>query len=173
MTLALEAHDDAAPTVRLAAAGQPSPLAAYDSKPVEFWPTAAIRLAVETGDLTVWQRIVVALKRDPFGRTARQVEEVLESMPSDGVSKALAEVLVRARAALEADERAEVAREIGALIKRSGLGVREFASRTGVSGEDLATYLEATASPSASQLVRMRRLSDRFARMKAHRASRS
>jgi hypothetical protein len=61
VTLALDAHDDAAPTVRMSGAGQPSPLAAYDNKPVEFWPTAAIRLAIESGDLTVWQRIVVAL----------------------------------------------------------------------------------------------------------------
>ena len=40
MTLAVDAHDDAAPTVRLPAVGQRSSLAAYDKKPVEFWPTA-------------------------------------------------------------------------------------------------------------------------------------
>jgi hypothetical protein len=47
--------------------------------PVEFWPTSSIRAALQSGDITVWQRIVVAVKRDPYGRTARQVEEVLES----------------------------------------------------------------------------------------------
>jgi hypothetical protein len=170
--LGTDAHDDAAPTVRLSTPGQHSPLAAYDTKPVEFWPTAAIRLAVESGDLSVWQRIVVALKRDPFGRTARQVEEVLDTASPDGVGNALSEVLARARAQLEADERAEVARDIQMLIERSGLGVREFASRIGVSGEDLAAYLAADASPSAGHLVRMRRLSDRFAKMKAQRSSR-
>jgi len=70
---------------------------ASDDQPVEFWPTAAIREALETDDLTVWQRIVVAIKRDPYGRTARQVEEVLESTRPYGVSKALSEVLTRAR----------------------------------------------------------------------------
>lgn len=175
MTLAAldahDAHDSAAPTVRLAGA-QPSPLAAYETKPVEFWPTAAIRLAVESGDLEVWQRIVVALKRDPFGRTARQVEEVLEAA-SQGVGKALAEVLSRARADLEADERAEVARQIHALIDRSGLSGREFASRIGCCSEDLGAYLAGDVSPSAAQMVRMRRLSDRFAKMKAQRSARS
>ena len=39
---------------------------AVDDKPVEFWPTAAIREALETDDLTVWQRIVTAIKRDPY-----------------------------------------------------------------------------------------------------------
>jgi len=170
VTLAVDAHDDAAPTVSLPAAGPPSPLAAHSGKPVEFWPTAAIRDAVERGDLEVWQRIVVALKRDPYGRTARQVEEVLDSASSPGITKALNEVLMRTRAQLEADERAAVARQIRVLIDRSGLSPREFASRIGVSGEDLAAYLAGEVSPSAAQIVRMRRLSDRFAKMKAQRA---
>ncbi len=83
-------------------------------------------------DLTVWQRIVVAIKRDPYGRTARQVEEVLESAQPYGVSKALSEVLVRARSHLEANERAEVARHVRLLLDRSGLNEQEFASRIGV-----------------------------------------
>lgn len=173
MTLAVDAHDDAARTVRFTAAGQPSALSAYDNKPVEFWPTAAIRLAVESGDLTIWQRIVLALKRDPYGRTARQIEEVVESSSSPGITNALTEVLARSRTQLEADERAEVALQIQALIDRSGLGPREFASRIGVSGEALATYLAGDVSPSAVQMVRMRRLSNRFARMKAQRSARS
>lgn len=166
MTLAVDAHDDAPTTARLASSASPSPLSAYEKKPVEFWPTAAIRLAVQSGDLDVWQRIVVALKRDPYGRTARQVEEVLETAPSYGVGRALTEVLARTRADLEADERAEVARQISALIDRSGLSGREFASRIGASGEDLAAYLAGDVSPSAALMVRMRRLSDRFAKMR-------
>ena len=54
------------------------------ARPVEHWPTTAIRSALETGDISVWQRIVVAIKRDPYGRTARQVEEVLETAPPQG-----------------------------------------------------------------------------------------
>jgi hypothetical protein len=173
VTVAVDAHDDAARTVRFDAAGEPFPLSAYDSKPVEFWPTAAIRLAVQSGDLTIWQRIVLALRRDPYGRTARQIEEVVETTSSPGITKALIEVLARSRTQLEADERAEVARQIQFLIDRSGLGPREFASRIGVSGEELVTYLEGHVGPSAAQMVRMRRLSDRFAKMKAQRSARS
>ena len=140
-----------------------------DDQPVEFWPTAAIREALEADDLTAWQRIVVAIKRDPFGRTARQVEEVLESTRPDGVSKALSEVLTRTRENLEANERAEVARQIRVLLSRSGLKPQEFASRIGVPGEELAGYIEGKTSPPASLMVRMSRLSDRFAKMKANR----
>ena len=141
-----------------------------DDKPVEFWPTAAIREALETDDLTVWQRIVTAIKRDPYGRTARQVEEVLESTRPYGVSKALSEVLTRTRENLEANERAEVARQIRVMVGRSGLKPTEFASRIGVPPEDLAGYLEGRSSPPASLMVRMSRLSNRFAKIKAHRA---
>jgi predicted CoA-binding protein len=91
---------------------------------------------LETDDLTVWQRIVVAIKRDPYGRTARQVEEVLETARPYGVSKALSEVLTRTREHMEANERAEVACHVQSLLERSGLGQAEFASRIGVPSDD-------------------------------------
>lgn len=142
-------------------------------QPVEFWSTAAIRAALQSGDITVWQQIVVAIKRDPYGRTARQVEEVLEGTRPYGISKALSEVLSRTRAHLEANERAEVARHTRLLIQRSGLSQREFASRIGVPADELSDYLDGTASPPASLMIRMRRLSDRFVKMQAQRSAES
>ncbi len=138
-------------------------------RPVEYWPTTAIRSALATGDISVWQRIVVAIKRDPYGRTARQVEEVLETVPSQGITRALSEVLIRSRQHLEATERAEAARHIRSLVARSGLTRQEFASRIGVPTEDLVLYLEGRVSPPASLVIRIRRLSDRFARLRAQR----
>ena len=136
-------------------------------RPVEFWPTVSIRAALESGDITVWQRIVVAVKRDPYGRTARQVEEVLETAAPYGISQALTDVLIRARNHLEANERSEAARHVLLLQERSGLTESEFASRIGVSRDDLKSFLEARVSPSASLMIRMRRLSDRFAKIRA------
>lgn len=127
----------------------------------------SIRAALESGDITVWQRIVVAVKRDPYGRTARQVEEVLENAAPYGISHALTEVLSRARNHLEANERTEAARHVRLLQERSGLSDSEFASRIGVTRDDLAAYLNATSSPPASLMIRMRRLSDRFAKIRA------
>ena len=142
-------------------------------QPVEFWPTAAIRSALQGGDIDTWKRIAAALKRDPYGRTARQVEEVLEGTRPYGISKALWEVLERARMHLEANERAEVARHVQLLIDRSGLAQQEFASRIGVAPEDLAAYLDGSSSPSASLMIRMRRLSDRFVKVKSARSAES
>ena len=142
-------------------------------QPVEFWSTSAIRSALQAGDIDTWKRIAAALKRDPYGRTARQVEEVLEGTRPYGISKALWEVLERARAHLEADERAEVARHVRLLIDRSGLGEQEFASRIGVAPEDLAAYLDGSLSPSAALMIRIRRLSDRFVKVKSARSAES
>ncbi|MGO8767450.1 MAG: XRE family transcriptional regulator [Mycobacterium sp.] len=142
-------------------------------RPVEFWPTAAIRSALQGGDIETWKRIAAALKRDPYGRTARQVEEVLEGSQPYGVAKALWEVLDRARAHLAADERAEVARHARLLIDRSGLGQQEFASRIGVTPEELAAYLDGSTSPTAALMLRMRRLSDRFVKVKSTRSPES
>jgi hypothetical protein len=138
-------------------------------QPVEFWPTSAIRSALQGGDIATWKHIAAALKRDPYGRTARQVEEVLEGAQPYGISKALWEVLDRARTHLEANERAEVARHVRLLIDRSGLEQQEFASRIGVAPEDLATHLDGSTSPSASLMIRMRRLSDRFVKVNSAR----
>jgi hypothetical protein len=159
-------RDAGAGPKRAATQGRRPPV---DDRPVEFWPTSAIRAALETDDLTVWQRIVVAIKRDPYGRTARQVEEVLETAQPYGVSKALSEVLTRTRELLEANERAEVGRQVQALLERSGLGQDEFASRIGVPSTDFAAYLNGETSPPASLMIRMRRLSDRFAKMRNQR----
>jgi len=138
-------------------------------EPVEFWPTSAIRSALDSGDIATWKRIASAVKRDPYGRTARQVEEVLQDAHPYGISKALTEVLDRARAHLEANERAEVARHVRLLMERSGLSEHEFASRVGASVEELAAYLDAKVSPSAALMIRMRRLSDRFVKVRSRR----
>ncbi len=157
MTLAADRRPGPAPHRSHA---RPGPV----DRPVEFWPTAAIRSALEGGDIATWKQLAVAIKRDPYGRTARQVEEVLEISRPYGISKALAEVLDRARDHLEANERAEVARHVRLLIQRSGLKLPEFASRIGVPVDELSAYLAAKTSPSASLMIRMRRLSDRFAK---------
>ena len=162
-----------APDRRSAPPHQRPDSGADTDQPVEFWSTAAIRSALQGGDIATWKRIAAALKRDPYGRTARQVEEVLDGARPYGISKALWEVLERARFHLEADERAEVARHVRLLIDRSGLVEQEFASRIGATAEELDAYLDGSTSPSASLMLRMRRLSDRFVKVKSARSAES
>ncbi|MEU9805745.1 helix-turn-helix transcriptional regulator [Mycobacterium sp. NPDC050853] len=136
----------------------------HGGKPVTHWTTAEMLGALQSGDLSDWQEIVHALKRDPFGRTARQVEEALGSDELYGISTALQEVLTRARDDLAEAERREATNEINLLFEASGLREAEFASRIGVSSGELSAYLAGTSMPSVAMLIRMRRVARRFGR---------
>lgn len=126
--------------------------------PVATWPTEAIQAALERGDLDDWRRIVAEVKREPWGRIARQLEEVLSYSRPYGVGDAMAAVLERVRARAEASERAEVAAEVRRAIAQSGLSRAEFAARIGTSPSRLSTYATGRVTPSAALMVRIRRV---------------
>lgn len=136
---------------------------------VEDWPATAITVALRNGNASVWQCVTAAINRDPFGSTAHQVEEMLRSADVRRSIGAIAEVLADARARLEAAEQLEVTRVVHALLKRSRLSQHEFATRIGVSGAELGAYIEGRACPTATLLIRMRRLAERFERASAQR----
>lgn len=128
--------------------------------PVSAWPTEAVQTALERGDLADWHRIVAVIRDDPWGPTARQVEEVLQYSRPYGVAEAMELVVSRARARAEASERATVAAEIREAVRRSGLSRAEFASRIGTSAPRLSTYVSGKVTPSATLMLRIRRLAD-------------
>jgi DNA-binding transcriptional regulator YiaG len=128
---------------------------------VSQWPTEAVQAALERGDLADWHRIVAEIRADPWGNTARQVEEVLSHSRPYGVAEAMAMVLSRARERAEASERAAVAAEIREAVERSGLSRACFASRIGTSASRLSTYISGKVTPSAALMLRIRRAADR------------
>jgi DNA-binding transcriptional regulator YiaG len=129
--------------------------------PLSLWPTEAVQTALERGDLADWHRIAAEIQADPWGKTARQVEEVLSYSRPYGVAEAMETVLSRARDQAEAGERAAVAAEITEAIKHSGLSRTEFASRIGTSASRLSTYTSGKVTPSATLLLRIRRVAHR------------
>jgi hypothetical protein len=130
--------------------------------PVSQWPAEAVRTALERGDLADWHRIVAEIGAHPWGRTARQVEEVLSYSRPYGIADAMELALSRARGRVEASERAAVAAEIEEAVGRSGLGRAEFAAQIGTSASRLSTYISGKVVPSATLMVRIRRLADRY-----------
>lgn len=126
--------------------------------PVSSWPTEAVQTALERGDFDDWRRLVEAVHAQPWGRTARQIEEVLTHSRPYGVADVLEHVIDRARRRAEAAEREQVAAEIRALIAQSGLSRSAFASRVGTSPSRLSTYATGRVTPSAALMLRMRRV---------------
>jgi DNA-binding transcriptional regulator YiaG len=129
--------------------------------PVSKWPTEAVQIALERGDLADWHRIVAAIRADPWGKTARQVEEVLSHSCPYGIAEAMQMALDRAREQAEARERETVAAEIREAVRRSGLSRADFASRIGTSASRLSTYTSGKVTPSAALMLRIRHAADR------------
>jgi len=126
--------------------------------PVKKWPTEAVQAALERGDLADWHRIVLAIQADPWGKTARQLEEVLSHSHPYGVTEAMQTALSRARQRAAANERAAVTTEIRDAVERSELSQAEFASRIGTSASRLSTYASGKVVPSATLMLRIRRV---------------
>lgn len=136
-------------------------LAITPEAPVSQWPAEAVQTALERGDLADWHRLVAEIGAHPWGRTARQVEEVLSHSRPYGIADAMELALSRARDRVEASERAAVAAEIGEAARRSGLSRAEFAAQIGTSASRLSTYASGKVVPSATLMVRIRRLAER------------
>ncbi len=124
--------------------------------PVGSWPTEAVQAALERGDIGDWRRLADAVDADPWGRTARQIEEVLSHSRPYGTAELLERAIGAARARAEAEERALVAAELRQLVERSGLLQAEFARRLGTSASRMSSYVNGTVVPSATLMVRAR-----------------
>lgn len=133
-------------------------LAVDSTEPVSTWPTEAVQAALERGDLADWQRIATEIRTDLWGRTARQVEEVLTHSRPYGVAEVMESVVDRARRRVEACEREAVASEVRRAIARSDLSRAEFAARLGTSPSRLSTYATGKVTPSAAMMLRIRRV---------------
>ncbi len=131
--------------------------------PVSSWPTEAVQAALERGDLDHWRPMVAEVQRDPWGRIARQIEEVLTHSRPYGIAEAMELVVARARERAETRDRDQVAAEVRQLIARSRLSRSEFASRIGTSPSRLSTYATGKVTPSAALVVRMHRVAEQAA----------
>jgi hypothetical protein len=126
--------------------------------PVATWPFEGILAAVERGTLPDWRRLAEAVTDDPWGPVAQQVLEAIGLSRPYGTTELLRGVIDRARLRAAEAERGEVAAEIRTRVGESGLSRQEFADRIGTSRSRLSTYMSGKVTPSASLMVRIRRV---------------
>lgn len=129
--------------------------------PVAQWPTEAVRAALERGGLPEWRRLATEIDAEPWGPTARRIEEIIAAGGPYGVGELFGRLIDAARSGAEARERAEVTDELRSLIEASGLSQAEFARRLGTSGSRLSTYVNGSVVPSATLVVRARGVAGR------------
>jgi DNA-binding transcriptional regulator YiaG len=133
-------------------------IAASPDDPVETWPFEGILTAVERGTLPDWRRLAGAIRADPWGPVAQQVLEAISMAHPYGTAELLTGVIARARKQAADSEREVVAAEIRDLLSRSGLSAQDFAERIGTSRSRLSTYMSGKVVPSATLILRMRRV---------------
>jgi DNA-binding transcriptional regulator YiaG len=126
--------------------------------PVETWPFEGILAAVERGTLPDWRRLASAIRADPWGPVTHQVLEAIHLSHPYGTTELLEGVVARARELAADSERADVASEVQTLVARSGMSKQDFAERIGTSRSRLSTYMSGKVVPSATLMVRMRRV---------------
>jgi DNA-binding transcriptional regulator YiaG len=131
---------------------------ATPADPVESWPFEGVLSAVERGSLVDWRRLMAAVRRDPWGSVARDLEQALEVARPYGTAVLLERALQQARQAAASAECAEVARRVRKSFEASGLDRAAFAARIGTSTSRLSTYLTGRVAPSSTLLVRMERV---------------
>jgi len=124
---------------------------------VRTWPYEALVAVIDRGLVGDWQPIFAELRRSPWGRVARRVEQYLSYREPDAVSTLFALAIERARADADQADRAEVAARVRDAVTRSGLTNAEFARLVGTSASRLSTYLSGKVTPSAAMLVRIQR----------------
>lgn len=95
------------------------------------------------------------IRKAPWGRTARQVEEILAHSRPYGVAEAMEYVITRARARRAAEEHDVVATEVQRAIAQSGMSRAQLATRLGTSASRLSTYATGKVTPSATFMVRL------------------
>jgi len=83
---------------------------------VSTWPQEGIQAALERGGMSEWRRLARAIRKQPWGSVARQVEEALAYSRPYGVASMMEKVIERARKAAETTEREAVAEEVRELI---------------------------------------------------------
>lgn len=135
--------------------------------PVEEWGFEGLLAAVDRGELADWQRVADAVARAPHGEVADLLIEVLDAAEDSGAVGAFRSFLALLAEQEEAHARREVAEELRALWRASGLDQGEYARRLGTSRTRLNTYLNGRTVPLATVLVRARRLAGQL----SHRSS--
>jgi len=124
---------------------------------VRTWPYEALVTVIDRGLVSDWKPIFVELRRSPWGKVARRVEQYLSYREPDGVGTLFALAVEHARIEAENADRAEVAARVHDSVVASGLTNRDFSRLVGTSASRLSTYLSGKVTPSAAMLVRIER----------------
>ncbi|WP_211318721.1 helix-turn-helix domain-containing protein [Nocardioides silvaticus] len=112
------------------------------------------------GGIQAWRGQVAIIASNPWAPYGSELKELALAADRPFPVYALEEAVRVYRSRFERRERELVAREIRRLVAISGLSQREFASMAGTSASRLSTYVNGLVTPSATMMVRIRRVTE-------------
>ncbi len=114
----------------------------------------------DNGGLRAWRGQVAIIASNPWAPYGNELKELALAANRPAPVHAIDEAVKVYRSRFERRERELVAREIRQLVAMSGLSQREFAAMAGTSASRLSTYVNGLVTPSATMMVRIRRVSE-------------
>ena len=112
------------------------------------------------GGLAAWRGQIAIIASNPWAPYGNELRELALAADRPETVHAIDEAVKVFRSRFERRERELVAREIRQLVAMSGLSQREFAAMAGTSASRLSTYVNGLVTPSATMMVRIRRVSE-------------
>jgi DNA-binding transcriptional regulator YiaG len=133
------------------------------ASPVDEWPAEAVETLMDRGALSDWRRLAEAIRRNPWGPTARTVEQIAQWGEHYGVDALMLNVIRRAREEVDLRGRRQYAAQIRAWRLETGMNLRQFAFRAGTSASRLSDYENAKVAPTTDVLGRLRHVASVYA----------
>jgi len=112
------------------------------------------------GGIRAWRSQVAIIASNPWAPYGNELKELALAADRSFPIHAIDEAVKVYRTRFERRERELVAREIRRLVAVSGLSQREFAAMAGTSASRLSTYVNGLVTPSATMMVRIRRVTE-------------
>ena len=138
---------------------RPGPLLRTPEDVISTWDHGGIR---------AWRGQVAIIASNPWAPYGNELMELALAAGRPAPVHAIDEAVKVYRSRFERRERELVAREIRQLVAMSGLSQREFAAMAGTSASRLSTYVNGLVTPSATMMVRIRRVSELVQNRRAH-----
>lgn len=125
------------------------------ARPLDEWPAEAIETLMDRGTRSDWQRLVAAIRCNPWGPTARTAESVAHWGEHDGVDVVVLDALAAARTSWDDQARRRYADRIRSWRTEAGLTQRQLAELIGTSASRLSAYENAKVAPTSVVLGRI------------------
>ncbi|HWJ83615.1 MAG TPA: hypothetical protein VNS55_15355 [Nocardioides sp.] len=113
----------------------------------------------EDGTITEWRQLLAMVLESPWSPETQQLVELAAASGRPHAASVVAALVDLCRAEQEQAERDEVAREVGRLVRSSGVPADELAGRAGLVPGHLESWASGAVMPSAAQMLRIARTS--------------